>query len=78
VRCLLVETPVRNRSWRVISSSTKAEQSRKGNLTAQDGSSAVLSLARDDIRSMTGQTLIVDGGKTSRRGTRKMFDFDAG
>ncbi|MBU9480673.1 3-oxoacyl-ACP reductase FabG [Burkholderia multivorans] len=42
----------------------KAGQSLKGNLTPQDVVGAVLFLAGDDSRFVTGQTLMVDGGTT--------------
>jgi NAD(P)-dependent dehydrogenase (short-subunit alcohol dehydrogenase family) len=42
----------------------KAGQSLKGNLTPQDVVGAVMFLAGDDSRFVTGQTLMVDGGTT--------------
>ncbi|MDK2657838.1 SDR family NAD(P)-dependent oxidoreductase [Cupriavidus consociatus] len=42
----------------------KAGQSLKGNLTPQDVVGAVLFLAGEDSRFVTGQTLMVDGGTT--------------
>jgi NAD(P)-dependent dehydrogenase (short-subunit alcohol dehydrogenase family) len=42
----------------------KAGQSLKGNLTPQDVVGAVLFLASEDSRFVTGQTLMVDGGTT--------------
>lgn len=42
----------------------KAGQSLKGNLTPQDVVGAVLFLASEDSRFITGQTLMVDGGTT--------------